>query len=102
MRKAWDHKVPGSCINLTASWYANAAFSIVTDFIILLLPTPAISSLQLPRKTKIGLIAVFSVGIFVCVTSILRMMTLDVATKSPDPTCKCVPHALEIARLTYL
>ena len=36
--RAWDKSIPGSCIDNTTNWYANAGFSIATDFIILALP----------------------------------------------------------------
>ncbi|EEH04160.1 integral membrane protein [Histoplasma capsulatum G186AR] len=36
--RAWDRNVAGTCINLlTVSWYANAAFSILSDLAILII-----------------------------------------------------------------
>ncbi|PGG99037.1 hypothetical protein GX51_06453 [Blastomyces parvus] len=83
---AFDKSIPGGgkCINMTAFWYANAVFNISTDFIIVGLPVPVIAKLQLPTRTKIALCGVFTVGVVVCVTSILRITTLDVATSHLD------------------
>ncbi len=82
----WNKKLPGTCINVTAFWYANAIFNIVTDVIILGSVPPVIWKLRLPRRQKWGLTVVFGLGGFVFATSILRMTTLDVASKAPDPT----------------
>ncbi|KAK2738362.1 hypothetical protein FQN55_000570 [Onygenales sp. PD_40] len=53
----------GTCINLTAFWYANATFNILSDLVLIALPVPVISTLQLPRKSKIALCGIFAVGI---------------------------------------
>ena len=59
----WDRTIAnGHCVNLLAFWFSNASFNIVTDLMICVLPVPVLSSLQLPRKQKFVLIAVFIVG----------------------------------------
>ncbi|KAM0323922.1 hypothetical protein ACHAQA_008503 [Verticillium albo-atrum] len=84
--RAWDRTIPGSCISLTYNWYANAVFSIATDVAIILLPQRVIWKSQLPVGHKRALMGVFGLGVFVTVTSILRMTTLNFSTRSPDPT----------------
>ncbi|KAJ4857941.1 hypothetical protein T069G_08838 [Trichoderma breve] len=84
--KAFNKTLPGTCIDLATFWFANAGFSIATDIIILLLPMPLVYQLEVPRAQKIALMAVFAVGIFVVVTSCLRVATLDVFATSPDNT----------------
>ncbi|MCJ1265316.1 hypothetical protein MMC22_005192 [Lobaria immixta] len=84
--RTFDHDTPGTCINLTAFWYANAGANILGDFAILALPMPVVNSLHLPRRQKLGLMVVFALGGFVCVTSILRMTTLESGSKSKDQT----------------
>ncbi|KAL9134164.1 MAG: hypothetical protein Q9175_004658 [Cornicularia normoerica] len=84
LERIWDHAVPGTCINLTAFWYANASANIIGDFLILALPMPVIRSLQLPQRQRLGLIVVFALGGFVCITSILRMTTLKTGSKAKD------------------
>ncbi|KAK2800272.1 hypothetical protein FQN51_006180 [Onygenales sp. PD_10] len=83
---AFKKKLPGggTCISLAAFWYANATFNILSDLVLIALPAPVISTLQLPRKSKIALCGIFAVGIFVCITSVLRITTLDIATSYFD------------------
>ncbi|KAM5476322.1 hypothetical protein MauCBS54593_001007 [Microsporum audouinii] len=61
--KAWSRAIPGSCINLTAFWYANAALHTLTDVMILILPMPVIKGLKLPQRQKLALIVVFALGV---------------------------------------
>jgi len=60
--RVWDHTVPGTCINLTAFWYANATANIIGDFMILLLPMSVVRGLHLPRRQRYGLMFVFALG----------------------------------------
>ncbi|KAH6687000.1 integral membrane protein [Verticillium dahliae] len=87
--RAWNRSIPGTCISLTYNWYANAIFSISTDVAIILLPQRVIWKSQLPISHKRALMGVFGLGVFVTVTSILRMTTLNFSTRSPDSTCSC-------------
>ncbi|CZS92081.1 related to integral membrane protein [Rhynchosporium graminicola] len=84
--RAWNKTIPGTCIDLTKNWYANAGFSIATDLIILVLPMPLLWQSRLPLNQKAALMGVFALGAFVVVTSIFRMQTLDFSTKTPDIT----------------
>jgi hypothetical protein len=59
----WDRSIAnGYCIDLLAFWFSNASFNILTDLMICVLPVPVLKGLNLPRKQKYGLIAVFIVG----------------------------------------
>ena len=59
----WDKTIEGGhCINVLAFWFSLSSFNIVTDLAVWLLPMPVLKSLQLPRKQKISLIAVFALG----------------------------------------
>ncbi|KAI9816883.1 MAG: hypothetical protein M1827_001528 [Pycnora praestabilis] len=85
--KAYDHSITGGgCLNLTAFWFSNAGANIFGDLLIFTLPLPVIGRLNLPKRQRIGLILVFALGGFVCVTSVLRMTTLDLSSKSTDAT----------------
>ncbi|KOS45439.1 hypothetical protein ACN38_g3654 [Penicillium nordicum] len=84
--RAWNKTIPGSCINITTNWYANAGFSIATDIIILTLPMYPLYKSKIILKRKIALMIIFALGVFVVVTSIVRMQTLDFSSTSPDPT----------------
>ena len=84
--RAFDKTVPGSCIDTAKFWYANAGFSIATDVIILLLPMPLVWKLEVPIAQKVALMAVFAIGVFVVITSCLRVTTLDILATTPDQT----------------
>ena len=62
INRVWNKSLPGSCINLTAFWYSNAAANILGDLAILALPMPKIKALHLPFRHKLGLFLVFAVG----------------------------------------
>ncbi|KAJ5773208.1 hypothetical protein N7457_008104 [Penicillium paradoxum] len=86
LAKFWDDTVPGFCFNKKALWFSNSAIHILTDILILIYPMPVLRSLQLPRKQKLALMAVFALGGFVLITSILRLQALLVISNSNDPT----------------
>lgn len=74
--KLWDPRLPGHCMSAQDYWYSVAGIDIGLDFLILLLPLPAISGLRLPRKQKVSLLLVFLLGFFVCVISVVRLLTV--------------------------
>jgi hypothetical protein len=84
--RVFDKKIHGTCINITAFWYANAIYNILTDIVILASVPGVVWSLSLSTRQRLGLTMVFGLGIFVFATSILRMTTLDPASKNPDTT----------------
>ncbi|KAK4442526.1 hypothetical protein QBC34DRAFT_454555 [Podospora aff. communis PSN243] len=86
IRRAWRPDVPGTCFNQVALYLSNAGLNILQDIIIYLLPVKTLWSVQLPRKQRIALVAVFVVGAFVCLTGILRLESLTMASVSKDPT----------------
>jgi hypothetical protein len=62
VEKLWYPELPGRCINQVATWIANAASTILTDLIILLMPLPQLWKLRLKKREKIGLTFAFSLG----------------------------------------
>ncbi|KAI0190594.1 hypothetical protein F4808DRAFT_444437 [Astrocystis sublimbata] len=70
--KIWNPELPGQCINTDAVLIASSAINIVSDFTILFLPLLAIRHLQMARKSKIKVTAIFAVGFFACIASIVR------------------------------
>lgn len=62
VQKLWYPDLPGRCINQVGTWIANAASTILTDLIILLMPLPQLWSLHLGKREKIGLTMAFSLG----------------------------------------
>ena len=78
--KLWDPDISGHCMSAKDYWLSVAGIDIGLDFLVLLLPLPSISGLHLPRKQKAGLILVFSLGFFVCLVSVARLLTVLISS----------------------
>ncbi|KAI6784065.1 uncharacterized protein J7T54_004611 [Emericellopsis cladophorae] len=74
------------CININAFYLANAAVNILTDVMTYTLPIPLIIKIQLPRRQKIGLGVILSLGLFACVSSIVRITYVPPMLTSSDAT----------------
>lgn len=61
--KIWDLSVPGHCINLGVCQTISASMNVFSDFAMLLLPIESIWRLQMAIKQKLGITAVFAVGL---------------------------------------
>lgn len=62
VQKMWYPDIPGKCINQVATWIANAASTIFTDLVILIMPIPPIWRLTLAKREKIGITTAFGLG----------------------------------------
>jgi hypothetical protein len=58
----WDRDLRGTCLNVNALAYANSGMSIAQDLIIVLLPIPVLSKLNMGVKKKIGVGLMFAIG----------------------------------------
>ncbi|KAK7979840.1 hypothetical protein PG989_012297 [Apiospora arundinis] len=82
----WDGLHQGTCFNINAMGWSNAAISIALDIWMLAIPLWQLRSLKLHWKKKIGVAAMFSVGTFVTIVSILRLQSLVHFAESRNPT----------------
>lgn len=82
----WDKADTGphTCLNQKALWFSNASLNIVSDIVVLICPMPALRSLNLPKRQKIGVMLVFALGGVTVVMSILRLHSLYVVSVSTD------------------
>ncbi|KAK1060669.1 hypothetical protein LTR74_011684 [Friedmanniomyces endolithicus] len=80
--KLWEPWLPGHCISAERYWLSVACTDIGLDFLVLLLPLPAITALHLPRGQKFSLILVFALGFVVCGVSIARLCTVLLASEA--------------------
>ncbi|KEY73893.1 hypothetical protein S7711_06101 [Stachybotrys chartarum IBT 7711] len=62
IERYWDNSVPGRCLDNRTLRYAFAAINIVNDIALLIAPMPWLKSLQMPRRTKIFVIGLFTIG----------------------------------------
>ena len=62
LRRSWDASITGTCLNRSARYYAYVALNFVTDLIVLAMPIPLINKLNVTRRQKWSLMAVFTLG----------------------------------------
>lgn len=62
VEKFWKPSVPGNCLSEKGLWFSNAAMHISTDVAIFLIPIPALSALQLPKRQKVAMAGIFALG----------------------------------------
>ncbi|RPA95801.1 hypothetical protein L873DRAFT_1837050 [Choiromyces venosus 120613-1] len=82
----WDKTMKGRCIQTKIFYFANAGLNILTDVLIYLLPMPILWGIQLPKRQKVGLCAIFSLGALACAASIVHLLYLPELLDSQDPT----------------
>ncbi|KAH6962817.1 hypothetical protein DER45DRAFT_590722 [Fusarium avenaceum] len=74
------------CVDINAFYLANAAVNIFTDILTYTLPFPLVSKLRVPRRQKISLAVILGLGLFACVSSIIRITYIPPMLTSDDPT----------------
>jgi hypothetical protein len=62
IERSWNKTIPGTCIDSSMFWLANAVLNISTDVVVLALPIREVFKLQLKLQEKIMLCCVFSLG----------------------------------------
>ncbi|KZL64274.1 cfem domain-containing protein [Colletotrichum incanum] len=90
----WDGEHEGKCVDLNKIGLSHVALNIVLDICMLTLPVTQIYKLQMDKKKKIGVIAMFQVGIFLTVVSILRIRTMSDFATSLNVTADSVAVVL--------
>ncbi|PGH09819.1 hypothetical protein GX51_00506 [Blastomyces parvus] len=93
----WDKSIPNArCLPANPLWMTFAAVNISTDIVLLVLPVQAVLRFNLRPREKFGLVLVFSLGAFVCITSIFRTVALAKATSTlpEDVTWGSIPAIL--------
>lgn len=75
-----------SCLDLNTLAYAAASLVIVQDLAIIILPMPWLIKLQMNLKTKIGIMIMFSLGVFVLATSCARLSYILKFGHTVNPT----------------
>ncbi|CAH0047527.1 unnamed protein product [Clonostachys solani] len=88
---AWDGWVGTTgardvCVDKQLITYIAAGFSIFQDLIILLLPIPMVLKLRMHINDKWGILCMFSFGVFITATSVIRLLYLINFGRSRNPT----------------
>ncbi|KAM0795178.1 hypothetical protein BDR22DRAFT_894428 [Usnea florida] len=74
VQKAWLPLWPGHCFNQKMGQTSSAIINTCSDLIILVVPIANVWRLQLHKKSKAGILTIFSFGIFACIVSIARVV----------------------------
>ncbi|KAF2643896.1 hypothetical protein P280DRAFT_477345 [Massarina eburnea CBS 473.64] len=73
-KKFWDPTVEGGqCLDWAVLLATGNSITLVSDILILLLPQRVIFKLQLTRSRRLGLSALFIIGLFACLSSTIRV-----------------------------
>ncbi|GKZ30144.1 hypothetical protein AbraIFM66950_008003 [Aspergillus brasiliensis] len=86
VRASWDKHIPKKCVHNASFRWSWAGYNTLMDIWVCLMPLPVLAQLQLDRIRKIGVMLVFCMGLFVCVTSVIRMWAMEKSTTTTDPT----------------
>jgi hypothetical protein len=85
---AWSAEIllqgAGSCNDLHPVYFGQAGFNIASDLMILILPMPILSTLQMKRQKRVAIIGVFSVGAVAVLASIIRIYALYLWSTTDD------------------
>ncbi|KOS38776.1 hypothetical protein ACN38_g10398 [Penicillium nordicum] len=74
----WNKEQTGTCINPKPFFFGNAISNLLIDVVILALPIPMVFQLQLRLSQKLTVLGIFLLGGFVCVASVMRVVTLNI------------------------
>lgn len=77
LQKAWNVELPGKCLNLLTFFYVSFGIKLATDIALFCLPIPMLGKLKIGLGKKIGVIFMFSLGLLVCIISIIRATFLQ-------------------------
>ncbi|OJD34100.1 uncharacterized protein BKCO1_25000126 [Diplodia corticola] len=63
-----------TCIDEAANFITYAVINVITDAAVCILPLLVVSRLQMPRKQKWAVGALFGIGFFLCVCGVMRLV----------------------------
>ena len=63
VEKAWHPGINGKCLELLPFFYLSFGIKLATDLVIFILPIPILWHTQLPRGKKLGICAMFLLGL---------------------------------------
>lgn len=96
VKKSWRPRTPGHCLPNDTTFYVLAAISIICDLIIFTMPIPLLMKVQINLRRKVGLIAIFMLGIFTTVCSIMRMVQIITIAKNGNSTMLVLWGTIEL------
>ncbi|KAF7594151.1 hypothetical protein BBP40_010000 [Aspergillus hancockii] len=92
VNKFWDPTVEGSCLDAAKFYYGMQIPNIVTDTVLLIMPTKVVWALPISRTQRLLLSGVFIVGGLTLIFDIVRLVAMIHLTRAgPDVTYNQVP-----------
>ncbi|KAH8748435.1 hypothetical protein F5883DRAFT_239441 [Diaporthe sp. PMI_573] len=89
--KVWDLTITsGSCYSGAKILAVHGGLSIATDIAMLVLPITMLWKLQLPRRRKVAVAALFMTGTLVCIVTIIRLKKVLIWVRTIDITWTAV------------
>ncbi|KAL5376671.1 hypothetical protein DPSP01_010341 [Paraphaeosphaeria sporulosa] len=83
----WRGDTPGKCtVNIRLFGFIRGGIEIVLDLVILALPLPMLSKLQMSTRKKVQIMSMFCVGFVITVVSCLRLWALVQFAQTNNPT----------------
>jgi hypothetical protein len=83
LQASWDPMITDKWCWPMEVWTFNNTMHLITDFMIFCLPLPMLRQLNVPRRQRIFLFGIFSLGFIVCVVSIIRLVFLVKSQTDP-------------------
>ncbi|KAI1428960.1 hypothetical protein F5Y12DRAFT_710511 [Xylaria sp. FL1777] len=85
LQGVWDKSIKAACnVDTEIAILITAIPNVILDFVLLLLPIPYVISLNLPKRQRTAIISIFLLGGFVCITSIVRLISIVPENILPD------------------
>lgn len=87
--KTFHSELPGTCINTPHFFITTAGLTILTDVLVLIIPTWLLWDLQMKPRKKIATVFLLSLGCLVTSISVFRLwflVTIYYGSPDPDPT----------------
>ncbi|KAK8113615.1 hypothetical protein PG984_014141 [Apiospora sp. TS-2023a] len=92
--KWWMPMIEGVCLNRRNFDFASACINLILDVIILLIPQRMIWKLHMPLRRKLGISAIFSIGLVACAAALARIITGESLVKTQDRTYRSAAPSL--------
>ncbi|KAK2812125.1 hypothetical protein FQN49_008396, partial [Arthroderma sp. PD_2] len=96
VHKSWRPKTPGSCLPNDAVFYPLAGVSIFCDLIVFLTPIPLWMKVRITLPRKLGLMAVFLLGLFTTACSIMRVVQIEIIARDGNSTMLILWGTIEL------
>ncbi|KAI4860998.1 hypothetical protein F4820DRAFT_83025 [Hypoxylon rubiginosum] len=74
--RTWDGEFEAQCISINGLGWSAAAINIALDLAVIFLPLPELYKLSLSLRKRLQIMAMFAVGFFITIVSIVRLYSL--------------------------